>query len=196
MKKILGIMLCIISIFSFVSCIYYERSIDTDISNYDEKILEVGYAVEFMPAIDSLEDYTSVSYSHQCVPDFIGCFESIVLFVQYDACIYKAQKAKICSKYSFLTETKLSSDKEEYELILPSFEYKTYSISIVDKGLGWENPSLQSFGMVGFDDERSIVAYCYFYNVDLDYIAKTDEDLNVITQAFMDTYFYWNDIED
>ncbi len=195
MKKILAIMLCIISIFSFVSC-RYEKSIDTDISNYNEKILEVGYAVEFMPAIDSLEDYTSVSYSHQCVPDFIGCFESIVLFVQYDAGIYEAQKAKICSKYSFLTETKLSSDKEEYVLILPSFEYKTYDINIIDKGIGLENPSQKSFGMVGFDDERSIVVYCYFYNVDLDYIAKTDEDLNVITQAFMDTYFFWNDIED
>ena len=195
MKKILGIMLCIISIFSFVSC-RYEKSIDTDISNYNEKILEVGYAVEFMPAIDSLEDYTSVSYSHQCVPAFIGCFESIVLFVQYDKSIYETQKAEICSDYSFLTETKLSKDKEEYELILPSFKYKTYDISIIDKGLGCENPSPKSFGMVGFDDERSIVAYCYFYNIDLDYIAKTDEDLTIRTQEFMDNYFCWNDIED
>ena len=50
------------------------------------------------------------------------------------------------------------------------------------------------FILVGYNDEINRIAYCYYSNIDHDYIAESGDDHLQQMIHFMDTRFYWNDI--
>lgn len=53
------------------------------------------------------------------------------------------------------------------------------------------NYGCKSFAIVGFDDENRGIVYCYYYNIDLDYIAEPDDNLNEKMREFMSISFEW-----
>jgi hypothetical protein len=45
--------------------------------------------------------------------------------------------------------------------------------------------------VVGVNDTKQQIAYHYFYDFDIDYIAEGFEDLNEQSKHFMETNFYY-----
>ena len=211
MKKVVLLMFIFICVFSMTSCIgrdwvlldtykegysylYGER--DDNISNYSSKLEEVKYANEFLPELNELSGYTNISYSYQLsmeclfkIPFF--CSDAISLFVEYPEDIYEQKKEEVLSSYEFLKEPCIRDDGK-LESPLPEFEYKGYHFqtSIIES-----YPTPEFFVLIGYNDEANRIAYCYHSNIDYDIIAESGEDYLQKMIYFMDTRFYWNDIE-
>ena len=54
--------------------------------------------------------------------------------------------------------------------------------------------AVKSFVLVGYNDQANKLAYCYFYDFDIDALAWSREDPLTAMHEFMDGSFYWNDI--
>ena len=54
--------------------------------------------------------------------------------------------------------------------------------------------TVKSFILVGYSDQANKIAYCYFYDFDLDLLAWEGEDALTAMHQFMDEHFHWNDI--
>lgn len=170
--------------------------VSTDITNYEEDCATYGNASDFMPELDSLGDYTDISYSHKKTfySAFMGFIsEGLALFVEYDETIYEIKKEEILNSYTFLDEPVLNSDYDAYLLPVTSFSYKNYQMKIIpDENY---NTACKSFAMVGFDDENKSIVYCYHYSFDMDYIAEVAEDPEAEMCEFMDTVFAWKNTD-
>lgn len=211
MKKVILLLLVFICIFSMTSCIgrdwvlldtykegysylYGER--DDNIGNYSCKLEEVKYANEFLPELNELSGYTNIAYSYQLsmeclfkIPFF--CSDAISLFVEYPEDIYKQKKEEVLASYEFLKESYIR-DNGILESPLAEFEYKGYHFQTAMKE-GYTAPKY--FILIGYSDETNRIVYCYYSNFDHDYIAESGEDHLQEMIYFMDTRFYWNDME-
>ena len=211
MKKVVLLVLIFICILSMTSCIgrnwvlldtykegysylYGER--DDNINNYSSKLQEVKYANEFLPALDELSGYTNISYSYQLSMDCLFkipffCSDAISLFVEYPEDIYEQKKEEVLAFYKFLKEPYIRDDGI-LESPLAEFQYNGYQFKTAMKE-GYTAPKF--FMLIGYNDEINRIVYCYYSNIDHDYIAESGEDYLQEMIYFMDTRFYWNDIE-
>ena len=163
------------------------ETVSTDISKYREDIDSIGNAAEFMPDIEALADYIYISYSKKTKVDsrfmgFIG--NGLALFVQYDESVYESKKAEVLNSYTF---PEASLFDNQGDIPLTEFIYEGYRMNVIFDG----NYGCKSFAIVGFDDENRGIVYCYYYNIDLDYIAKQGDDLNEKMHEFMSISFEW-----
>ena len=74
------------------------------------------------------------------------------------------------------------------------FEYQGYEFRTVEGEYDYHN--YKYFVMIGTNDEKCRIAYCYYADFDLDYIGTTEESEEEIVDKYMKKYFYWNDIAD
>jgi len=75
---------------------------------------------------------------------------------------------------------------------LAKFEYKGYNFQAdVNENYGY--CQIQSFILIGYNDETHKIAYCYFYDPDIDYLATDEEDPLNEMHKFMSEKFFWND---
>jgi len=173
--------------------------IDTDIENYAERVAEIKYASQFMPELSDLKGYTNISYSHRYtlmgITFFLPMFsaDGIALWVEYPRDIYDQKKEETLARYDFIEEEIYDGDGD---LVSPlkSFEYKGYQFQ-ADVSEEYDNYPMhcKSFILVGYNDQTRTIAYCYFYDFDLDLIAEPDQDALNEMCMFMDYHFYWND---
>ena len=171
--------------------------LDYEIENYPDVIAEVKYASDFLPALSDLSEYTNIRYSYReryygllfFLPMFVS--EDVTLFVEYPEDIYEQKKAETLANYEFITEEIYDSDGD-LKSPLAQFEYKGYSFQAdINEETVY---AVKSFVLVGYNDQANKIAYCYFYDFDLDVLAWSGEDPLTAMHKFMDEHFYWNDI--
>ena len=203
-KKIALLLMVLTIPLSMTSCKKYDIEnigtisiLDCEIENYPDVIAEVEYASDFLPALSDLSDYTNIRYSYReryygllfFLPMFVS--EDVTLFVEYPEDIYEQKKAETLANYEFITEEIYDSDGD-LKSPLAQFEYKGYSFQAdINEETVY---AVKSFVLVGYNDQANKLAYCYFYDFDLDVLAWSGEDPLTAMHKFMDEYFYWNDI--
>ena len=172
--------------------------LDYEIENYPDVIAEVEYASDFMPALSDLSEYTNIRYSYReryygflfFLPMFVS--EGVTLFVEYPEDIYEQKKAETLANYEFIAEEIYDDYDGDLKSPLAQFEYKGYSFQ-ADINEEMES-TVKSFMLVGYNDETNKIAYCYFYDFDLDVLAWSGEVPLTAMRQFMDEHFYWNDV--
>ena len=197
MKKAVAIILCLFSVFAFTACAKvkltrpFELSFyDDNVNNYEQKRAKVEYASEHLPALESLGEYTDASYTYKHRSVLLFESEAIALFVKYGE-DYEAKKAEALSSRELLAETVISEDGEYYLSAPAAFSYGGYDFRTVmpSEELGIGGTPCKAFMMIGSNDTERSIAYCYFYDFDLDYIAETSVDEQEAISDFIDNYF-------
>ncbi len=206
MKKIFLAITCLLLCLSLSSCTILVKSFsktqvayDLDICNYETVISQVGEAKDYMPSLNGIGEHESKSYSYQSTltAPLLGFYsDGIALFVKYSTLRYLLTKPKVESNHKFITEPIRSSNGGQADYLMPitQIEYKGYVFRVVKPKN--ENQNIcKSFLMIGFDDSNYKIAYLYFCDADLDYIGTYEDNPKEVMTKFLDTYFYWNDVE-
>lgn len=165
------------------------ETVSTDISSYSAECQELGCEY-LMPPLDSLTGYTDLDYTHKvkCYSEFMGFYsDGLALFVQYAPDDYAEEKAGVLAEYDFLDAPVIDTDGDS---ILPvtEFDYQGFRMYIVPDPVYL---SCKSFAMIGINDDARTIAYSYFYDADIDYIAASDEDPEEEMRDLMDSAFVW-----
>ena len=196
MKKLISIVLCLATILTLTSCF---QKTNKNVKNYEEKREQVPYAGALMPTLEELGEYSDISFAYRYQYIIMFETETIALFVEYADNVYETKKAEALASYKFLEKTKISSDGKEYLSPSASFSYRGYAFQTAPNP---ENPYIdterelcKSFALIGFDDEAHKIAYCYFYDLDLDCIDTTEKTEEEMMADFIEESFFWNDIE-
>ena len=150
-------------------------------------------ALNFMPPLNTLKDYTDLFYSHKTIvySNFMGFVsDGWALFVQYDESVYEIKKVELLNSNTFLDAPVISSSGN-YEIPVTEFYYKNYHMKIIPDENYIDFCACKSFALIGFDDESTSIVYCYQYDFDLDLIAVPGDDLEAEMCEFMDTVFEW-----
>ena len=139
-------------------------------------------AEDFLPS--GFASYDSVYYDYD--KDIVFIFETNTMTVKakYDD-FYVAKKHEVEQTYKFLTEP-VEADMLEghYTIPVTEFEYKGFQMRVADGG---EYP--KKFGIVGYNDETKEIAYLWFYDPDLDFIAEPDQDKEQAMIEFVENNF-------
>ena len=201
MKKLTAFLLIFVIICSLSSCAMPEMidvtaigypSYGSDLDKYEKKLAKIEYAYNFLPLQSELSGYTDARYSYQYTSMLLFESKAIALFVEYPIEIYEKKKAEVFSSYEFLEKTEKSS---EYYLTPPAeFTYEGYAFKTALE-IEYGESHCKSFAFIGSNDEKCRIAYCYFYDFDLDLFADASLPENEAASEFIDDYFYWNDID-
>ena len=157
---------------------------DTNWNNYDMYRTELHYAEEFLPSQNEFSNTKAVHFSYQ--KNFMLMFisKTVAVTVQYTPEEYLDAKESITERYDFLDAPLLYHRDNNYELD-NAFTHKGYDFCVVSYD------GCRYFGMVGTNDDTCSIAYLYYSDTDLDYIAQADEDLDQKMRALIDDEFYW-----
>lgn len=201
MKKALKICLIVVLImaiifggFVFLLVGSYER-VKTNINQYSNDVNEIANAAKFMPDLETLTGYTEIEYTYKikCYSTLAGFYsDSFALFVSYDEEKYAAAKNKALTEHSFLQQPVMCS-VDTYTLPVTEFEYNGYTMKVVPDEEYIDFCACKSFMLVGFNDEECKIAYLYYYDFDIDYIAEVGDDLEDEMCKLIDTAFSWVD---
>ena len=200
MKKATKVLLIAIGVIIFLIVIDYIIAIgaiiysgyntvsktDTDFSNYQMYCSELHYAEGFLPAEDELIYAKDLHFSYQQNYKQIFISKTVAVTVQYDPDDYLKAKEHIIQRYDFLDVPMLYHRDNNYELD-NAFTHKGYDFRVVSYGYG----GCKYFGMVGTNDDTCSIAYLYYSDTYLDYIAQADEDLDQKMRALIDDEFCW-----
>ncbi len=189
MKKLICLL---IGVCTLTSCSNIKKVISRNLDTYVTDCESVKNASVLMPNITDLGAYSQIKYTYQStcysiLMDFNS--DGLALFVKYDQTIYAIQKEKTLHSYTFLDEPILEFDK--YVMPVTEFEYRGYLMKIVLDQEYIDYCACKSFMMIGFDDANSAIAFLYYYDFDIDYIADIDEDLNYSMRNLVDDAFAW-----
>lgn len=159
---------------------------DTNWNNYDMYRTELHYAEEFLPSQNEFSNTKAVHFSYQ--KNFMLMFisKTVAVTVQYTPEEYLGAKENITQRYEFLDAPMLQRGDNNY-ILDNAFTYKGYDFRVVSYGYG----GCKYFGMVGTNDDTCSIAYLYYSDTDLDYIAQADEDLDQKMRALIDNEFCW-----
>lgn len=159
---------------------------DTNWNNYDMYRTELHYAEEFLPCQNEFSNTKAVHFSYQ--KNFMLMFisKTVAVTVQYTPEEYLGAKESITQRYEFLDAPMLQRGDNNY-ILDNAFTYKGYDFRVVSYGYG----GCKYFGMVGTNDDTCSIAYLYYSDTDLDYIAQADEDLDQKMRALIDDEFCW-----
>lgn len=166
--------------------------LNTNIEDYEKEIEAVKNAKEMMPELEELQGYSNIQMAAQekIYSTFLSFYSNTVsLYVTYEE-TFLQEKENIATKYNYLSEPIYIRD--HYESLATSFSYNGYDYRIVlDEEYADYNCAAKSFMVVGVNDIKQQIAYHYFYDFDIDYIAEGSEDLNEQSKHFMETNFYY-----
>lgn len=159
---------------------------DTNWNNYDMYRTELHYAEEFLPSQNEFSNTKAVHFSYQ--KNFMLMFisKTVAVTVQYTPEEYLGAKENITQRYEFLDAPMLQRGDNNY-ILDNAFTYKGYDFRVVSYGYG----GCKYFGMVGTNADTCSIAYLYYSDTDLDYIAQADEDLDQKMRALIDNEFCW-----
>ncbi len=157
---------------------------DTNLDNYEMYRTELHYADDFLPSQNEFSNAKAVHFSYQ--KNFMLMFisKTVAVTVQYTPEEYLRAKESITQRYDFLDAPMLYHRDNNYELD-NAFTYKGYDFCVVSYA------GCRYFGMAGTNDDTCSIAYLYYGDTDLDYIAQADEDLDQKMRALIDDEFCW-----
>ncbi len=188
-QALLTFVIMTIFVFSLASCAienFFTRiDVDTNIENYEAKRNEVISAKNYMPSLSELGEYESVSFGYKITEELIFENETVSLFLEYSSESYHENKEQLLSKYQFFDEAVVDYNGN-FVMPVSEIDYGEYHFQIASND---KYSPCKSFVMVGYDDVGCRLALCYFYNIDLDYIAASDESPLEKMQEFIEHYF-------
>ena len=199
MKKFWKIMLIIVlvPVLLLGGCYYLlvgtSERVYTNLNNYEKDLQAIKNAANFMPSLDSLTGYENIEYTYKvtCYSHLAGFYsDAYALFVTYDDAQYEAKKQEALGSYEFLQEPIKRSD-DTYELPVAEFAYKDYTMKVVPDEDYIDFCACKSFLLLGFNDHKRTIAYLYYYDFDIDYIAQVGEDLEEEMCRLVDEAFAW-----
>lgn len=164
--------------------------VNTDVNHYETYRQELNYAVEFMPEINSLGEYDELRFGYQKTSGFLFVAETMSLTAKYSEAEYAAIKETMLTHYEFIDVPIVDTDGDV--LLDDSFIHKGFAFSAVptyrhDIQYG----ACKYFGLLGINDDLCCIAWLYYDDVDRDYIAEEDEDLDQEMRALIDDEFCW-----
>jgi len=199
MKKVLKVLLIIVLIialliggFMFLLAGSYSR-VKRDINSYSTDVEKVCNAAKLMPDLESLGSYTDIEYRYKikCYSTLVGFYsDGLALFVTYDKDQYETFKNQAISNYTFL-QAPVYDSRGYYELPVTEFNYKGYTMKVVpdEEYIGF--CACKSFMLLGFNDEANTIAFLYYHDIDIDYIAEAGENLEEEMCKLVDSAFSW-----
>jgi len=180
MKKTFAIIIIFVITLSFTSCI----KTYTNIENYTKDVEEY-YAGAFMPKLNEIGEYKEVNYFVR--KDEIFLDYSMRLIVKYDEENFSKEKERLKTAYTYLDEPqKPDWENDVYTIPLVEFSYAGFDFKVAK----FEDTIYpKNFGMVGISDEKSEIAYLWFYSTDIDYICEVNDDKNQKMNEFIEYHF-------
>ena len=181
MKKFLSIMLVLIMIVTFCSCV----KTDNNIENYADDILKYQ-ADLFMPDLEDVGEYKDVEYfsrkDESIFPEY-----SMQLVVKYNEEEFLKEKEKLNTAYTYLeTPQKADFDDTVYTIPIVEFSASGFDFKIAQ----FEDTVYpKNFGMVGISDEKFEIVYLWIYSPDLDYICETNRNEIKEMNEFIEYHF-------
>ena len=159
---------------SLLGCSLLDKTYRSDKTEDYESFLSKASDAEFlMPSTDDLGKYEDVVFgykNHVVSVYLLADSDGVSVFVSYNKEHYEEEKEKVLTRYAFLTEPLV--DRGNYTYPVASFDYNGYSFRITAK----DHHAPKSFMMVGVNDEKMKIAYLYYYDVELDYLAEGNAD--------------------
>lgn len=165
--------------------------LNTNIEDYSKEVETIKNAKYMMPKLEELQGYSNVEMAamEKIYSTFLGYYSNTIsLYVTYDE-NFVQEKEKVTTKYDYLEDAIYNG--EEYESLAPCFSYNGYDYKVVlDENYMYFGPA-KSFMVVGVNEAKKQIAYHYFYDFDIDYIADGNQDLTKESQSFMESNFYY-----
>lgn len=167
MKRVLISILSILLTICLSGCSWTNHNIKRYMSSGRE-IDE--FAKDALPDLDNLPEYEDIYYQYYTDRD-IPSTDTMLLVVIYDEDTYEAEKARLDKTYTFLDH--VARDSHSDSIVMPEYEFyiNTYDFRVLEAIL-----YPHYFGMIATSDENKSIAYLYFYNQSLDYVAESMED--------------------
>lgn len=188
MRKKYLIVLAITCIFCITGC----SNSSSNIENYLKSGTPIdSKAKEIMPSLEDLPKYEDIEYKYTEKSMLILKSHSVALSVSYDYDTFESEKEKLDEQYTFL-DKKISSDFDKSKYYIPEYEFsvQSYTFRVIDKKNTSNTEFPKFFGMIGVSEEKKSIAYLYFYDEDLDYIAEENEKNPMAN--FVKEYFKYN----
>ncbi len=204
MKKTVAILVTLVMLLSLTSCGNVKMPepgmlafTNRDMNKYNETLTEIENASEYMPTLDELDGYSDISFSYQHTVMFIYESHSIALFAEYPDSKYEDKKTQVLDSYEFLEKTILSENGETYQSAPAKFDYDEYTFrTVASSSDGINSPfyMCKSFAFIGFNDNKNRIAFCYFYDFDLDTMGSIEQTEQEMITEFINDFFDWNDL--
>lgn len=167
-----------IILFIFIFCITGCSKSNSNIKEYLSRDNTIDTkAKDVMPDINELPQYKNIEYRSTHKSMILFDSDSIALIVYYDDETYENEKNKLEKNYTFLNQ-KIKSEFDESKYYIPENEFSinSYKFKVIDSNGNANIKFPKSFGMIGTSDDKKSIAYLYFYDADLDYIGKNDDE--------------------
>lgn len=172
----------------FLISLLIPPTVDTDINQYETYRQALNYAVDFMPALDELGQLEELRFGYQETPEFIFCPKTMSLTVRYDEATCEAMKQQMLAAYEFIDSPMIETDGDI--LLDDAFTYHGYDFKAVPM-LEYEYTTCKYFGLLGVNDEQYSIAWLYYDDVDRDFVATPDNDLDEKMRTIIDDEFHW-----
>jgi len=167
---------------------------------YHDKISN-NIKLNFFPTASSLENCEKFKYSYKKINYGVllkSYSKGHTLFVKYDYEDYMVEKNKIYSSYDLLNEIYFYNEDISNRIDFSNFKFNNFTIYFysTDGNNIVFGKYKNSFGMIGFDDDRKIISYFYCEYIDMDDIFNKSNSefeiyLNSDYRIIFQHYFYY-----
>lgn len=164
--------------------------VNTDVNHYETYRQDLSYAVEFMPEINDLSEYEEIRFGYQKTEEFIFIAETMSLTVKYSEDDYSAVKETMLAHYEFIDAPIVDTDGDvllDDSFIHNDFVFRAVPTYRNDIKYG----ACKYFGLLGINDDLCCIAWLYYVDMDRDFIAEADEDLDQEMRNLIDDEFHW-----
>ena len=166
-------------------------TIDTDISNYENYRQELAYAEDFLPDLIALDNASSIEFAYQITDDVFSVPRTVAVITYYTEEAYAAEVAFFEASYDFLDEPIVDTDGDY--LLDDAFSYRGFDFRSVATSPN-KSDACSYFGLFAANDEQNCIVWLYYDDIDRDYIATPDEDLDANMIGIVEEYFNFESI--
>ena len=172
MKKFLSLFILLAMTISLSSCYYRGlKTVDTD--EYNQYVVKVRYAEDYMPSIEQCGNYSSILATYKKKTVVFFEIYTVGLFLSYEEEEYYKQKKSILANCDFFNaeDEELASDHDavidgyNIQLVKQEYPLQTYKMGL----------------LIGMDDSNKKICYLFYYDFDLDELDNLD--------SYVETYF-------
>ncbi|MBQ8605928.1 MAG: hypothetical protein IJ408_04255 [Clostridia bacterium] len=186
MKKS-GLILLLIVCLLFSGCNYPKKT--NDYNEYMNYVYDVHRALEYMPTLNELGDYTKITATRNTTNNFVIFADTvtIALFLEYDEDAYNKQLEYINENYSFFEESP-DLNYLDIDAKVNGYDIKTVidetALQYIDpysysygKDDTWYHDVVQTALMIGFNDVDNKICYLYRSNTSLDVLDDLESHI-------------------
>ena len=171
----------------FSGCNYPKKT--NDYNEYMNYVYDVHRALEYMPTLNELGDYTKITATRNTTNNFVIFADTvtIALFLEYDEDAYNKQLEYINENYSFFEESP-DLNYLDIDAKVNGYDIKTVidetALQYIDpysysygKDDTWYHDVVQTALMIGFNDVDNKICYLYRSNTSLDVLDDLESHI-------------------